>query len=76
MYIYFFFVKVVRDAPWELNDQFLTEHKIDFVAHDDYPYLTEDGNDAYGPLKAKGMFAATQRTEGWLFSLKYIRILI
>lgn len=62
--IYFFYFKVVRDAPWELNDQFLTEHKIDFVAHDDYPYLTEDGNDAYGPLKAKGMFVATQRTEG------------
>lgn len=56
--------KVVRDAPWELNDEFITEHKIDFVAHDDYPYMTEDGHDAYGALKAKGMFVATQRTEG------------
>ncbi|XP_077293529.1 choline-phosphate cytidylyltransferase A-like isoform X2 [Arctopsyche grandis] len=56
--------EVIRDAPWELNDEFITENKIDFVAHDDYPYMTEDGHDAYGALKAKGMFVATQRTEG------------
>lgn len=56
--------EIVRDAPWELDDDFLNKHKIDFVAHDEVPYLTDDGNDLYAPLKAKGMFVATQRTEG------------
>ncbi|CAK9822198.1 Choline-phosphate cytidylyltransferase B [Anthophora retusa] len=56
--------EVVRDAPWELNDEFLTKHKIDFVAHDDIPYMTDDSTDVYAALKAKGMFVATQRTEG------------
>jgi len=56
--------EVVRDAPWELDDEFVTRHKIDFVAHDEIPYMTEDGTDLYAWLKAKGMFVATQRTEG------------
>ncbi|XP_076667150.1 choline-phosphate cytidylyltransferase A isoform X2 [Andrena cerasifolii] len=56
--------EVVRDAPWELDDEFLTNHKIDFVAHDDIPYMTDDSTDVYAALKAKGMFVATQRTEG------------
>lgn len=56
--------EVVRDAPWELNDEFLAKHKIDFVAHDDIPYMTDDSTDVYAALKAKGMFVATQRTEG------------
>ncbi|XP_017878849.1 choline-phosphate cytidylyltransferase A-like isoform X3 [Ceratina calcarata] len=56
--------EVVRDAPWELSDEFLTKHKIDFVAHDDIPYMTDDSTDVYAALKAKGMFVATQRTEG------------
>ncbi|XP_046622525.1 choline-phosphate cytidylyltransferase A-like isoform X1 [Neodiprion virginianus] len=56
--------EVVRDAPWELDDEFLTKHKIDFVAHDDIPYMTDDGSDLYAFLKRKGMFVATERTEG------------
>ncbi|XP_071568101.1 choline-phosphate cytidylyltransferase B isoform X1 [Temnothorax nylanderi] len=56
--------EVVRDAPWELDDEFIKKHKIDFVAHDDIPYMTDDGADVYATLKAKGMFVATQRTEG------------
>lgn len=38
--------------------------QIDFVAHDDIPYMTDDVSDVYANLKAKGMFVATQRTEG------------
>lgn len=38
--------------------------QIDFVAHDDIPYMSDDGTDIYAKLKAKGMFVATQRTEG------------
>ena len=85
--------EVVRDAPWELDDEFIKKHKvhiytslnlynqvlyilfhkncmnyvvlqIDFVAHDDIPYMTDDSSDVYAKLKAKGMFVATQRTEG------------
>ncbi|XP_055373266.1 choline-phosphate cytidylyltransferase A-like isoform X2 [Condylostylus longicornis] len=56
--------EVVPDAPWNLDDQFIEYHKIDFVAHDDIPYTGDGVEDIYAPLKAKGMFVATQRTEG------------
>lgn len=38
--------------------------QIDFVAHDDIPYMTDDSSDIYAGLKEKGMFVATERTEG------------
>lgn len=56
--------EVVRGAPWTLEDDFLTKHKIDFVAHDELPYTTGSGVDVYAHIKAKGMFVATERTEG------------
>ncbi|XP_039485494.1 choline-phosphate cytidylyltransferase A [Drosophila santomea] len=56
--------EIVPNAPWTLNDEFLDEHKIDFVAHDDIPYGAGGVNDIYAPLKARGMFVATERTEG------------
>uniref|UniRef100_A0A182UC35 choline-phosphate cytidylyltransferase n=2 Tax=Anopheles melas TaxID=34690 RepID=A0A182UC35_9DIPT len=55
---------IVPDAPWELDDEFIEKHKIDFVAHDEIPYSTDDCNDVYAKIKAKGMFVATERTEG------------
>ncbi|KAG5896620.1 hypothetical protein JTB14_009529 [Gonioctena quinquepunctata] len=56
--------EIVRDAPWELNEEYVEKHKIDFIAHDDIPYGSDSSNDIYAPWKAKGMFVATQRTEG------------
>ncbi|XP_043480076.1 choline-phosphate cytidylyltransferase A-like [Leptopilina heterotoma] len=56
--------EVIRDAPWELEDDFIDKYKIDFVAHDAIPYSTEDEEDLYAKLKERGMFVATQRTEG------------
>lgn len=56
--------EVVRNAPWETDDEFLEQHKIDFVAHDDIPYMTDSGDDVYADLKERGMFVPTQRTEG------------
>ena len=56
--------EVVTDAPWSLTDEFLEAHKIDFVAHDDIPYASTDADDIYAPIKARGMFLVTQRTEG------------
>lgn len=56
--------EIVRDAPWELDDAYVNYHKIDFIAHDDIPYGTDDSQDIYAVWKSKGMFAATERTEG------------
>lgn len=62
--------EIVPDAPWVLDDEFLKLHKIDFVAHDEIPYGGDDGEDIYAPLKSKGMFVATERTEGIFFFFK------
>ncbi|XP_018900476.1 choline-phosphate cytidylyltransferase A isoform X2 [Bemisia tabaci] len=56
--------EVVRSAPWQLDEDFMNKHKIDFVAHDELPYPTDEGTDVYAWLKTKGMFVATERTEG------------
>lgn len=34
------------------------------MAHDEIPYSSEDCNDVYAQIKARGMFVATERTEG------------
>lgn len=56
--------EVVRNAPWTLTPEFLAEHRIDFVAHDDIPYSSAGSDDVYKHIKEAGMFAPTQRTEG------------
>jgi choline-phosphate cytidylyltransferase len=56
--------EVVTDAPWFLTEDFIRKHKIDFIAHDDIPYDTKESQDIYAPWKRKGMFLATQRTDG------------
>lgn len=56
--------EIIPDAPWEVDEAYLTRHKIDFIAHDDIPYGSDDCNDVYAKWKAKGMFVATERTEG------------
>ncbi|XP_072033847.1 LOW QUALITY PROTEIN: choline-phosphate cytidylyltransferase A-like [Amphiura filiformis] len=56
--------EVVRDAPWVLDAEFMEEHRIDFVAHDDLPYTSAGHDDVYKDIKAAGKFVATQRTEG------------
>lgn len=38
--------------------------QLDFIAHDDAPYNAAGSEDVYASVKAKGMFLATQRTEG------------
>ena len=56
--------EVIEDCPWVVTVDFLEKHKIDYVAHDDLPYGADEGDDIYTPLKRKGMFLVTQRTEG------------
>ncbi|EDO17924.1 hypothetical protein Kpol_1010p40 [Vanderwaltozyma polyspora DSM 70294] len=56
--------EVVPDAPWCVTPKFLDEHDIDYVAHDDIPYVSADSDDIYKPIKEMGKFLTTQRTEG------------
>ena len=39
---------------FQTDDEFLTKHKIDFVAHDDVPYTIGSGEDIYAWLKEVG----------------------
>ncbi|CAG9801745.1 unnamed protein product [Chironomus riparius] len=55
--------EVLKDAPWIITEKFLHENKIDFVAQDSSPYVS-DGNDIYKMVKDKNMFIPTQRTDG------------
>ena len=70
--------EIVRDAPWVISGDFLTAHDIDFVCHDDLPYVDVSGasasGDVYEPIKRMGKFHATQRTEGVSTSDLIIRI--
>ncbi|KAM3164772.1 Choline-phosphate cytidylyltransferase [Lachancea thermotolerans] len=56
--------EVVEDAPWCVSPEFLEQHRIDYVAHDDLPYAAADSDDIYRPIKQMGKFVATQRTDG------------
>ncbi|KAK9462208.1 cytidylyltransferase-domain-containing protein [Lipomyces oligophaga] len=57
--------EVIENGPWVVTPEFLEEHDIDYVAHDDIPYAGSDGSaDIYLPLKIAGKFLATQRTAG------------
>ncbi|KAJ5714258.1 Cytidylyltransferase [Penicillium malachiteum] len=56
--------EVIPNCPWVVTPDFLSEHQIDYVAHDDLPYQAAEGDDIYEPIKAQGKFLVTQRTEG------------
>ncbi|GEQ71505.1 hypothetical protein JCM33374_g5189 [Metschnikowia sp. JCM 33374] len=56
--------EVIADAPWCVTPSFLLKNRIDYVAHDDLPYASADSDDIYKPIKERGMFLTTQRTEG------------
>jgi len=43
---------------------FLEEHRIDYVCHDEEPYKTLESDDCYAFVKKLGKFKATKRTEG------------
>lgn len=57
--------EVIPDIEWAPTPEFLTKYKIDFVSHDNQPYLLGSGGDGdvYGWLKKAGLFIATSRTE-------------
>ena len=48
--------EVIYPAPWIIDEKFLNDHRIDYVAHDDIPYQTADVDDAYALCKKLGKF--------------------
>ncbi|UZJ53073.1 hypothetical protein CBS101457_002393 [Exobasidium rhododendri] len=57
--------EVVEDAPWIITQETLDKYQIDYVAHDEEPYVGSDGSaDIYGFCKDQGRFLPTQRTKG------------
>jgi choline-phosphate cytidylyltransferase len=56
--------EVLPNCPWIVTPEFLAEHQIDYVAHDDEPYGAAEGDDIYGAIKKEGKFLVTERTEG------------
>ena len=49
--------EVVPEAPWVLDAAFLEKYNIDYVAHDDEPYLSAGHDDVYAFVKSLGLFA-------------------
>lgn len=45
--------EIVSEAPWIIDDEFLEKREIDYVAHDEEPYATENVGDAYAVVKVK-----------------------
>lgn len=56
--------EVLPNCPWIVTPEFMEQHNIDYVAHDDEPYGADEGDDIYAPIKREGKFLVTQRTEG------------
>ncbi|RHZ49969.1 hypothetical protein Glove_508g66 [Diversispora epigaea] len=56
--------EVIEHAPWTIDQEFLDLHRIDYVAHDEIPYASDDCPDVYAFVKSQGKFLPIQRTEG------------
>jgi choline-phosphate cytidylyltransferase len=57
--------EVVEDCPWVISQEFIDKYQIDYVAHDEEPYVGSDGDaDIYKLCKDQGKFLPTQRTVG------------
>ena len=67
--------EIICPCPWVLTLDFVNEKNIDFVAHDDAPYVSAGSQDIYAEIKAAGKFAATKRTEGISTSDIILRII-
>ncbi|KAK4052330.1 choline-phosphate cytidylyltransferase [Microbotryomycetes sp. JL221] len=56
--------EVVEDAPWQVDEDFMRAHQIDYVAHDEEPYVSAGSDDVYAFAKSIGAFLPTRRTNG------------
>lgn len=46
--------EVVSEAPWVIDQAFLDKYQIDYVAHDEDPYVAEGHDDVYELVKQQG----------------------
>ena len=46
--------EVIPEAPWIITPEFLEKYKIDYVAHDEDPYMAAGHDDIYSPVKREG----------------------
>lgn len=46
--------EVIPDCPWVLDTSFLDKWEIDYVAHDEEPYMSEGHEDVYAFVKRQG----------------------
>jgi choline-phosphate cytidylyltransferase len=56
--------EVIPDAPWIMDAEFLSTWEIDYVAHDEEPYVSAGHDDVYSFVKEQGKFIPTRRTPG------------
>jgi len=56
--------EVLPEAPWVITEDFLNKYHIDYVAHDEVPYLSAGHDDVYSLCKRLGKFIPTRRTPG------------
>lgn len=57
--------EIIENAPWEIDEEFLNLHRIDYVAHDGLPYP----GDVYKTVRDLGKFKEIERTENISTSL-------
>lgn len=56
--------QVMGEVPWVIDEMFMVDNNLDYVAHDGDLYPSGNVEDIYGVPKALGKFIATKRTEG------------
>lgn len=56
--------EVIYPCPWTVTAEFMVEHQIHLVAHDDLPQGASNSDDIQAAVKKAGRFSATARTEG------------
>lgn len=47
--------EVVPEAPWVIDSAFLEKYNIDYVAHDEEPYVSPGHEDVYSFVKSLGL---------------------
>jgi choline-phosphate cytidylyltransferase len=47
--------EVVSDAPWVVDTAFIEKYNIDYVAHDEEPYVSAGKEDVYAFVKSIGL---------------------
>jgi glycerol-3-phosphate cytidylyltransferase-like family protein len=46
--------EVVENAPWTVDKEFIEKWEIDYVAHDEEPYVSAGSQDVYAYAKSIG----------------------